>query len=195
VAHVKFNLAKLEKLNDPARFESLPPEVLWEALGAPSGACAVIEIGAGTGLFAAAFVALAPEAVIYAADTEDAMLEWMRLNRPEVARRRIAPVKAGESSVPLDDEIADAVYMINLHHELARPAESYAEAFRLLEPGGRVLVVDWARKETPKGPPLQTRAAAEAIAALLAEARFIDIQVDETTLPWHFMAMAAKPRL
>ena len=193
MAHLKFNIEKLERLNDPGRFETLPPDVFWQALGAPSGACALVEIGAGTGVFAAAFASIAPQAVIYAADTVQEMLDWMHANRPEVAAGRIVPVKAEETRVPLDDGIADAVYMINLHHELASPAESYAEAFRLLEPGGRLLVVDWADCDTPKGPPRDVRVSASALARFLENAGFTGVEVDETTLPWHVMATAVRP--
>ena len=192
MGHLKFNVEKLERLNDPGRFETLPPEVFWRALGTPIGACAIVEIGAGTGLFASAFSAFAPGAVIYAADVLDEMLAWMRANRPEVDAGKIVPVKAEETRVPLDDGIADAVYMINLHHELARPDDSYAEAFRLLEPGGRVLVVDWADRETPKGPPHDVRVSAADLAAFLERAGFSEISVDETSLPWHLMATAIK---
>lgn len=193
MAHLKFNIEKLERLNDPGRFETLPPEVFWQALGAPSGACALVEIGAGTGMFAAAFAAIAPQAVIYAVDTMQEMLDWMRANRPEVADRRIVPVKAEETRVPLDDGIADAVYMINLHHELADPAATYAEAFRLLESGGRLLVVDWADCDTPKGPPRDVRVSASALAGFLEGAGFVCVVVDEATLPWHVMATAVRP--
>jgi ubiquinone/menaquinone biosynthesis C-methylase UbiE len=192
MAYYKFDPAKLEKLNDPARFDTLPPEVFWRALGLGARPCALVEIGAGTGLFAAAFAALAPEAVIYAADTSDQMIRWMKANRPEVASRRVVPVKAAETHVPLEDGIADAVYMINLHHELARPAESYAEARRLLTTGGRLLVVDWAPRETPKGPPLAVRATPETLVRMLAGAGFTDIVADTTTLPWHTMVTATR---
>ncbi len=34
--HEKFSVAHLERLNDPGRLETLPPAVMWEALGNPS---------------------------------------------------------------------------------------------------------------------------------------------------------------
>lgn len=190
--HLKFDMAKLERLNDPGRFETLPPDVFWRALGLPEGAAVIVEIGAGTGLFAAAFAALAPQATVYAADTEGVMLEWMTANRPEVAAGRVVPVKATETGVPLADGIADVVCMINLHHELAEPDASYAEARRLLKPGGRLLVVDWAPRETPKGPPQEVRVQPGALAAMLEGAGFVGITVDETTLPWHTMVTAVR---
>jgi len=191
--HLKFDMAKLERLNDAARFEQLPPDLLWEVLGAPAGEVTLVEIGAGTGLFAQAFAQCAPEAVIYAADTADEMLAWMRANRPEVAEERIVPVKASESGLPMPDAVADALYMINVHHELAEPEASYAEALRLLKPGAPLLVVDWAPRETPKGPPLEVRVQPADLERLLAAVGFSVVRVDDIRLPWHVMATARKP--
>lgn len=193
MAHLKFNMDKLERLNDPGRFDSLPPDVFWPALGTLPADATIVEIGAGTGLFAAAFAARAPEATVYAADMADEMLDWMRANRPEVTDGRMVPLKADETHVPLASAVADAVYMINLHHELAHPAESYAEVFRLLKPGGHLLVVDWAPRETPKGPPPEVRVSVDALAALLHDAGFAEVAIDDTTLEWHLMATAVRP--
>lgn len=194
MAHLKFNITKLERLNDPGRFDSLPPDVFWQALGSLAGAHTIVEIGAGTGLFAEAFSDRAPEATIYAADTADEMLKWMRENRPGVADGHIVPLKATETRVPLADGVADAVYMINLHHELERPVESYAEAFRLLRPDGRLLVVDWAPRETPKGPPQDVRVRPQELTTLLTGAGFTAVVVDDETLEWHVMATAVRPK-
>ena len=191
--HLKFDIAKLERLNDPGRFDSIPPARLWEALGGPADSRVIVEIGAGTGMFAAAFSELAPHATVYATDIEDAMLEWMRLNRPQVAEGRIVAIRSEESHVPLADGIADVVFMINLHHELAEPDAMYAEARRLLKPGGRLLVVDWALKETPKGPPAAVRASVSRLAEYLHDAGFENVHVDDGTLQWHMLATAVCP--
>ena len=189
--HLKFDLAKLERLNDPGRFDTLRPDVMWEALGCPTPEV-IVEIGAGTGLFAARFAELAPEATVYAADIEPAMVEWMRNNRSEVAHGRIVPMLAEETRVPLRDATGDLVVMINLHHELAEPDATYAEAFRLLRPGGQLLLVDWRRAETPKGPPLSVRASASELVSFLRRAGFADVTC-HGELEWHELVTAVKP--
>lgn len=193
MSHLKFDIAKLEKLNDPARFESLPPDVFFSAMGLPAGPSVIVEVGAGTGLFAEAFTERAPEAIVYVADIAAEAIEWMLDNRRGVAEGRIIPVLAEETHVPLDDAIADALYMINIHHEFADPEASYREAMRLLKPGGRLLVVDWGARETPKGPPQAVRVTPKALADHLERAGFGDVTVDDAALPWHTMATASRP--
>lgn len=192
MAFQKFDPKKLERLNDPARFESIPPVRLWDALGDPADTKVIVEIGAGTGLFASAFAGFIPHGKVYATDIEDTMLDWMRENRPEVDGGRITPVKSAESHVPLDDGIADIVYMINLHHELAEPDALYAEAFRLLRAGGMLLVADWAATETPKGPPLAIRASASDLVGFCERAGFSEVSIHDGALPWHSLVTGRK---
>ena len=190
MAHQKFDISKLEKLNDPGRFETLRPDAMWTALGAESPD-AIVEIGAGTGLFSAEFSRRAPDATVYAADLEPRMIEWMRAHRPEVATGAVVPLLSEESSVPLDDAVADAVFMVNLHHELADPHAIYREAFRLLKPHGKLLVVDWAPIETPKGPPQSIRISAREAAGFLERAGFTGTRIHDG-LPWHWLVVARK---
>ncbi len=192
MAHEKFDLRKLEKLNDPGRFDTLPPDVFWQVLGAPAQARTIVEIGAGTGLFAARFSALAPGATVYAADIAPVMIEWMRANRPEVEQARLIPLLAEENHVPLPDAIADIVYMINLHHELESPLAAYREALRLLGPGGRFLAADWAPGDSPHGPPQHVRASAADAAATLAEAGLDAVVVHEGALPYAWLITAGR---
>lgn len=190
MAHEKFDVSKLERLDDEGRFADLDPEVMWEALGRPAPGV-IVDIGAGTGLFARRFAQLAPAATVYAVDTEPAMLRWVADHEDRALAGRIRPLLAEETCVPLDDGAADLVVMINLHHELADPSASYGEALRLLGPGGRVLVVDWARTDTGGGPPQKIRATADQIRGFLCGAGFDDAVAHEG-LPKHSLVTARK---
>ena len=187
----KFDVAKLLRLNDPARFESLDPQLMWHALGSPSPRT-IVEIGAGTGLFSARFASMSPGAIVYAVDTEPAMIAWMTENRSEVAEGRVVPVHSTETGVPLATGIADLVVMINLHHELADPDATYGEALRLLRQDGQVLLVDWLPIETPKGPPQTIRASTETLEATLYGAGFCGV-LSHAVLPWHSLLTASRP--
>lgn len=185
----RFDVRKLERLNDETRFEQLIPELMWSALGNPNPST-IVEIGAGTGLFANRFAEMALDATVFAVDVEPIMVKWMEHNRLR-QDGRLRPVLSDENHVPLPDAIADIVVTINLHHELASPAETYSEALRLLKPGGQILVVDWAPIDTPSGPPQAIRASEYQLLEILGEVGFKDLKA-HPGLPWHSLVTASK---
>jgi SAM-dependent methyltransferase len=189
--HEKFDVSKLERLNDPTRFETLPPERLWEAAGVDEPAV-IVELGAGTGLYACRFAELAPEAEVYAVDTEPTMVRWMIEHRPAALRGRLHPLQSAETAVPLPTGDADLVTMLNVHHELADPRSTYREVLRLTRIGGTVLVADWAPDDTDGGPPQAVRVAPDKLVALLREVGFEDVTLHEG-LPRHTVVTGRKP--
>lgn len=188
--HLKFDIAKIARLDDVGRFDDLDPDVMWEALGSPKPA-AIVDIGAGTGLFARRFAALAPEAKVFAVDTEQRMLDWIAGHRDPAIDDRLHLVLSEETVVPLPDGSADLVIMINLHHELADPEATYREVWRLLRAGGQLLVVDWAKREMVGGPPQSVRASGDEIVAMLGSVGFRDAQA-HAGLPKHSLVTATK---
>ncbi len=192
MAPYRFDPKKLAKLNDVARLDDLVPDAMWEAFGAAE-ALVVVEVGAGTGLFAREFAARMPaDGVVYAVDAEPAMTAWMREHLHETGGARIEVVDAAAEDLPFDDESADLVYMINLHHELDDPVRALAEALRVLKPGARIGIVDWKKEPTPKGPPVEHRAGAERIADDLARAGFVGIE-PKPVLQYHDVVIGIRP--
>ncbi|MDR3686937.1 MAG: class I SAM-dependent methyltransferase [Coriobacteriia bacterium] len=191
MAYEKFNVAQLDRLNDEGRFESLPPEVMWRALGHPEPQ-AIVDIGAGTGLFACRFAEMAPEAEVYAIDTEPTMVRWMLEHRPQYLCDRFHPLLGKETIVPFGTGEADLALMINLHHELVDPHASYREALRVLRIGGQLLVADWAPGGDGARPPQHVRAAPELIAEMLSAVGF-EWVVSHPGLPSHSLLTARKP--
>lgn len=186
----KFDPRSIDKLNNPARFERENPEVVWKEL-ALADPRVLVDIGAGTGFFAVPFSRKLADGRVYACDLQEEMLAWMREHLPADVRGRVIPVKMEERSVPLDDGIADLVYMINLHHELEDVAAIMGECFRLLKPGGTVLAMDWKKGETPSGPPQEIRVSESDIIRDLAQAGFRDV-LAHPVLPYHNLVTGKK---
>jgi ubiquinone/menaquinone biosynthesis C-methylase UbiE len=191
LAHHKFDISKLERLNDTGRFESLPPEVMWRALGNPSPKM-IVDVGAGTGLFACRFADLAPDAEVYAVDTEPTMVRWMLEHRPLHLCDRLHPLLGRETAIPVGSGEADVAVMINLHHELVDPQSTYREVLRVLRIGGQLLVADWAPGDEQGGPPQSVRASAESIAGMLSSVGFEPV-TSHSDLPRHSLLTACKP--
>lgn len=192
MAGYKFDPAKIARLDDPGRLDDLSPDAMWEALGRPQPAV-IADIGAGTGMFSEQFARLAPSATVYAFDTDQRMLDWIAEKRGGLVRSgRVVPALSAESALPMADGSVDLAVMINMHHELEDAAAMYGEVARILRPGGQVLVVDWADRETPKGPPLAVRSSALEIGEVLAGAGLGEVCVHDT-LPHHSLVTARKP--
>lgn len=179
----KFDPQKLAKLNDPKRLEYLNPDLIWDTLN-PGNPRTIVDIGAGTGVFAVLFSRKMNGGRTYACDVSDVMVDWMRDNLPRELKYSVVPVKMEESAVPLPDGVADLVYMINLHHELDEPEKVAKEAFRLLRQGGKLAVIDWKKEETPEGPPLSIRVTVETIEEQMRDAGFSGIK-DYSVLKFH----------
>jgi ubiquinone/menaquinone biosynthesis C-methylase UbiE len=188
----KFDPSKIARLDDPGRLDDLRPDVMWAALGRPSEARTIADIGAGTGMFAEQFAALAPDATVLALDVAPEMIDWMRDKRAALVESgRIIPMLSDESRLPLDDASIDVAVMINMHHELDDPDAMYRDVLRALRPDGRLLVVDWACRETPHGPPVAVRSSAARIAEVLAGAGFADVETHDE-LQFHSVLTARK---
>ena len=184
---VKFDPKKLSKLNNPDRLKTLNPDLIWDTLELQNPKI-LIDIGAGTGFFAKEFSKKLDNGKIYACDSSDVMLQWMQEN---ITDKNIIPLKCSESSVELPNEIADLIYMLNVHHELLEPEALLAEAFRLLKFGGKIAIIDWKPEEMQEGPPLETRLSEEIVIEQLEKTPFRNI-TKHKFLPQHWFIVGEK---
>lgn len=184
---IKFDPEKLAKLNNPERFKTLNPDIIWDALNLQNPKV-LIDIGAGTGFFTKEFSKKMPEGKIYACDSSDIMMQWMKEN---ITDKNILPLQCSEASIELPDSIADLVYMINVHHEILEHEKLLAEAHRLLKIGGKIAIIDWKAEKMQDGPPLDIRIPKEIIAEQLSKAGFTNI-VNHKILSLHSFVVGQK---
>jgi ubiquinone/menaquinone biosynthesis C-methylase UbiE len=185
----KFNPQKLQKLNNPDRLKDIPPDYIMGKLNLKESEV-LVEIGAGTAFFSKAFLRQLDAKIVYACDLSETMLQWIKDNvTPKYPN--IIPVKTGESTIPLEDRLADMVFSINLHHELENPGLMLKEAYRLLKPGGKICIVDWLKKEMAEGPPAEIRCFLGDVKAQVVQAGFGNVK-DYEDLAKHFLVVGEK---
>jgi len=111
--------------------------------GAPVGR--LVDIGTGTGRMIELFAPAADQALGI-----DRSPEMLRLARAKLAEAGLdsAELRQGDMyALPLASGTADTVIIHQVLHYAQNPAAAVAEAARLLAPGGRLLIVDFAPHE------------------------------------------------
>ena len=185
----RFNSQKLKKLNNPIRLKALPPEFIAKKAKVENPKV-IIDLGAGTGFYSTPFAEMYLQCKIYACDISDIMIDWMQENiSPKYGN--IIPLKMEDNSVPLSNNIADFLFMINLHHELDSPDKTLTECYRLLKPKGKIAISDWKKENTEHGPSIELRYEANEIKKQLINAGFDNICI-HTELPSNYLIIAEK---
>src|SRR4051794_6502043 len=134
--------------------ESEVEAAIARALGAEDGGRPVgrlIDVGTGTGRMLELFGGKAERAL-----GVDRSPEMLRLARVKLAEAGLAAAELRQGdmyALPLPAGSADTVILHQVLHYAQQPAAAVAEAARLLGPGGRLLIVDFApheREELPE---------------------------------------------
>jgi len=132
--------------NRPDRDTAERTEQLMNALEIRRGA-RVADIGSGTGYFTWRLAQrVGPAGKVLAVDVQQRMLD---LTRAAVAQRKLANVEyvlASESDPRLPEKAFDLVFIAYAYHEFADPDRVMAAVRRSLKPGGRVVVLEYAKE-------------------------------------------------
>ncbi|WP_232701790.1 class I SAM-dependent methyltransferase [Halobacterium wangiae] len=162
MGHHTFDASRADKLEQPAeRYRFLSAEeLLWALDLSPTDT--VVDLGSGTGFYTDD---VAPHAGdVYAVDVQSAMHDYYR---EKGVPENVELVTTEVSDLPLESETVDAAFSTMTYHEFASD-DAVAEIHRVLDDGGRFVVVDWAATGTgDDGPPVDERYTAdEAVEAL-----------------------------
>jgi arsenite methyltransferase len=152
-------------LNDPARDEWQKPHEVVMALNLkPSDA--VADIGAGTGYFARRIAMHA--AKVYAVDIDAGLLKIAAENAP----KNMETVLSTPDDPKLADASVDLVFICDVLHHIENRSAYYAKLAKALKPGGRIVNIDFFKKQLPVGPPVEMKLSEKQVIGELAAAGF-----------------------
>jgi ubiquinone/menaquinone biosynthesis C-methylase UbiE len=187
----KFDPKDAQRLDSADRLTWNNPREIIAAVGVRPGE-RVAEIGCGTGWFTFELEkAVRPRGMVYALDTQPAMLQILRAKRD--SWERILTLPCGENEFELDEGEVDVVFHANALHETLEPERHLREVHRVLKPGGRLIIVEWhwADEESQPGPPNTERLEVKDVQALLETTGF-DVQEVQDVGPYHYAVQATK---
>ncbi|MEJ2262056.1 MAG: class I SAM-dependent methyltransferase [Anaerolineales bacterium] len=152
-----------DRLRSPQRLELLEVARVVALCLEDLEAETVLDVGAGTGVFAEAFSqqGLAVSAI----DVNPDLLEIARRYAPQATFRQ-APAEA----IPFPDRSFDLVFLGHVLHETDERLRALQEARRLARK--RVVILEWPYLEEEHGPPLEHRLKPEEVLELGKQAGF-----------------------
>jgi len=147
----RFDPQKSAQLDDPARFDYLPPQELFALLDAPQGAV-VIDFGTGTGTYALQWAQARPDLTVIALDEQPQMLALVNKKLSASPTPNVRPCLADAQGLTALRARAARILALNVLHEMGDDAIRRLAA--LLASDGQVVFIDWnAAIERPVGPP------------------------------------------
>jgi SAM-dependent methyltransferase len=182
----------IAQLSSPARDAWQKPDQVVSALGLARGQTAC-DIGSGPGYFTLRLArAVGPSGFVFAVDVEARMLQALRERLEKVRVRNVAPVLALSDDPLLPPGVCDVVLVVDTYHHFPDRAAYLQRLRRSLKPRGRIVNIDYHRRPTPVGPPLDHRVARETFLGE-AKAAGLALAAEQTFLPYqYFLVLQAK---
>ena len=179
--------------NNRTRMVWQQPGVVIDAMG-DIREKVIADIGAGEGFFA---TRLAPYADrVIAVEITDSLINTLKtvrdLELPLNQRSRLDPRRALPDDPLLEDNEVDIILLVNTFMYIDHQVDYLKKLYPALRSDGRIVIVDWKRKDTPQGPPKNQRMAIGRVEDLLREAGFHVVSSDDAALEFQYIVVADK---
>ena len=168
---------KQMKLESPVRIQELNPIETLKKIGLQEDHT-LCDIGAGSGLFTIPAAKLTTQKV-YALEINDEMLSIIREKAKTQGLTNIETIKVTGDHLDIVDNSIDIALLVTVLHEIQNKTILIEEIKRLLKDNGKIAVLEFHKRETPMGPPVNHRLGKDETTALLTKAGFVfDLDFD-----------------
>jgi len=159
------------KLENPIRIAELKPAETLKIIGLQDNHL-VCDIGAGSGIFTIPAAQLTREKV-YAVDINDEMLSIISQKAVTEGIYNIELVKVKDNHFEIMDHSIDIALLVTVLHEIRKHDAFLAEIKRVLKDNGKIAVVEFHKRNTPMGPPIEHRMGKDEVIDWLKKIGFI----------------------
>jgi arsenite methyltransferase len=177
--------AYIATLEDPARDAYQKPHEVVTAVGLKEGD-RIADIGSGAGYFSLRFAQhVGASGRVYAVDISPDMVLHLNQRIRDARLDNVRSVLALPDDPLLPDASVDKVFICDTYHHIDSRPEYLARLRKLLRPGGQIVIVDFQKKESPVGAPMEMRIAREDVVREFQKAGF-RLAKEETFLPYQY---------
>jgi ubiquinone/menaquinone biosynthesis C-methylase UbiE len=179
----------VSRLENEGRREELRPSDLMRNIAGLREGMTCVDLGCGTGIFAVPMAEIVSKTgKVYGVDDSAELLAYLRSKKPP---SQLELLQKDVRDTGLGGGIADFCLLAFILHEVKDPEVLVAEAYRLLKPGGRVMVAEWRPDAEGKGPPKNIRLAEETVRKIFDHHALKDFQYRVWSIN-HYIATAVK---
>jgi cyclopropane fatty-acyl-phospholipid synthase-like methyltransferase len=129
----------------------------------------VVDIGAGTGYFTRRFAVAAPEGRAIGLDIEQSMVRYMQEDAIKLGLKNYSARIVKTDDPQIEKKSVDIVFLCNTYHHIENRKKYFKEVAEGLKDGGRLIIVDFYKKELPYGPPPSHKLSKEIVIAELQD--------------------------
>ncbi|MBK5240965.1 class I SAM-dependent methyltransferase [Clostridium sp.] len=150
----KFNIKNIEKLDNPERRRTMPPEeTLLKFKIEDNGA--LLDVGCGIGYFTLPASKLIKNNKVIGIDIVPEILDFARVKAAGI--NNIEYITSEEYTFPVEGDSFKYVLISNVIHEVEDKARYFNEVKRVLKDDGYFLIIDWDKRKMEMGPPINHR--------------------------------------
>jgi len=146
------------------------------------------DLGAGSGYFTVLLSQRVKK--VYAIDVQQEMLRFLEDKIHGLKIKNVELRLSSPDEIPLEDQSVDFLMSVNAMHEFDDKAKMINEMKRVVKRDGRLLIVDFKKKETGFGPPVRIRVAKETAIKLFQENGLTLSYAKD--LPYHYLLVLIK---
>jgi len=175
---------------------------IWQQPGAVMDAMGdirekvIADIGAGEGFFAKRLALIADRVIAVEIDKSliKNLEELRELELPKEFKPRLEPRLGTENDPKLEKSEVDIILLVNTFMYIENKEDYLKKLYPALRSDGRIVIVDWKKRDTLEGPEKEKRQALGALEEKLKAAGFHLVSSDDMTLKYQYIVVADKVR-
>lgn len=181
---------KINKFENPSRIAELDPKNTLIRLGFKED-MVLCDIGAGSGVFSIPAAQIS-SCSIFALDISDDMINILERKKTENKAQNLTIQKVHSDKFALENGICDMAVMVTVLHEIEDKSFMLGEIKRILKANGKLAIIEFHKKSTPIGPPINHRISQEQVIELCEGKGFKSVEKFELGDNFYCVVFQAK---
>lgn len=175
MSHINYK----NKLDNPKRREMLPAYKILMEVGLRE-ADKFADIGCGIGYFSIpAAEIVRQKGIVYAMDVKFEMIKEVEKRAEQSGLSNIRAIVTDEYDLKLNDDSISFAFMCTVLHEIEDRIRFINEVKRILIEGGKIVIVEWIKRESDWGPPIDHRLKSDYVQRILRDSGFQNVSIVE----------------